>query len=368
MVQSMPSPASRALSSVHAELEARPRRWLVTGSAGFIGSNLLESLLTLGQHVVSLDNFATGHRANLAEVEARVGADAWRRHVFIDADIGDIDACRRACKDVEIVLHEAALGSVPRSIADPLLTHAANATGFLNLLVAARDAHVARFVYAASSSTYGDHPGLPKVEDTIGKPLSPYAVTKYLNELYADVFGRCYAMPAIGLRYFNVFGARQDPEGAYAAVIPKWVAAMLRGEAIVIHGDGETTRDFCHIANVVEANLLAATVSDPAALGQVYNVAVGGRMSLNDLFATLRDLLLERHPGLRIAAPVHEDFRPGDVRHSQADIGKAERLLGYAPAFGVREGLRDALPWYERRADAPAATRAAENRHAQRTA
>lgn len=367
MAQPAPTPTSR-LAVVRAELQARPRRWLVTGSAGFIGSNLLESLLALGQHVVSLDNFATGHRANLAEVETRVGADAWRRHVFVDADIGDIDACRHACRGVDIVLHEAALGSVPRSIADPLRTHAANATGFLNLLVAARDAQVTRFVYAASSSTYGDHPGLPKVEDTIGKPLSPYAVTKYLNELYADVFGRCYAMPAIGLRYFNVFGPRQDPEGAYAAVIPRWVAAMLRGEAIVIHGDGTTTRDFCHIANVVEANLLAATVGDPAAIGQVYNVAVGGRMSLSELFATLRDLLLERHPGLRIAPPVHEDFRAGDVRHSQADIGKARRLLGYAPVHGVREGLREALPWYERRAESRGYGSAAESRDVQPTA
>jgi UDP-N-acetylglucosamine 4-epimerase len=250
---------------------------------------------------------------------------------------------------VDIVLHEAALGSVPRSISDPLLTHSTNATGFLNLLVAARDAGVARFVYAASSSTYGDHPGLPKVEDAIGRPLSPYAVTKYVDELYADVFGRCYGLASIGLRYFNVFGSRQDPEGAYAAVIPRWVAAMLGGAPVVIHGDGETTRDFCHVSNVVQANLLAAMVADPAAVGQVYNVAVGGRMSLNDLFGALRELLVERHRDLAIPEPIHEDFRPGDVRHSQADVTKARCLLGYEPTQDARSGLRLALPWYEAR-------------------
>jgi UDP-N-acetylglucosamine 4-epimerase len=351
-----------ALTAVCARLRERPMRWLVTGSAGFIGSHLLESLLHLGQHVVSLDNFATGHRRNLEEVRASVGGQAWRRHTFIEADISDLEVCREACKEADIVLHEAALGSVPRSIADPLLTHASNATGFLNLLVAARDAGVGRFVYAASSSTYGDHPGLPKVEDTIGRPLSPYAVTKYVDELYADVFGRCYGLATIGLRYFNVFGSRQDPEGAYAAVIPRWVAAMLSGAPVVIHGDGETTRDFCHVSNVVQANLLAAIVDDPAAIGQIYNVAVGGRMSLNDLFGTLRGLLVERHPTLLVADPIHEDFRPGDVRHSQADIGKATRLLGYQPTQDARSGLRLALPWYEGRPAPPAAGGAQEMR------
>ena len=349
-----------ALVAVHARLRDRPMRWLVTGSAGFIGSHLLETLLSLGQDVVSLDNFATGHRHNLEEVRAAVGGQAWHRHTFVEADIVDLDVCRDVCKGVDVVLHEAALGSVPRSIADPLLTHASNATGFLNLLVAARDAGVARFVYAASSSTYGDHPGLPKVEDTIGRPLSPYAVTKYVDELYADVFGRCYGMATIGLRYFNVFGARQDPDGAYAAVIPRWVAAMLGGAPVVIHGDGETTRDFCYISNVVQANLLAAMVDDPAAINQIYNVAVGGRMSLNDLFGTLRGLLVERHPALRIADPTHEDFRRGDVRHSQADIGKATRLLGYQPTQGARSGLRLALPWYEGRPASPTVGRMQE--------
>jgi UDP-N-acetylglucosamine 4-epimerase len=342
-VQSVP----QAYAAATAALRARPQRWLVTGSAGFIGSHLVESLLRLDQEVVSLDNFATGYRRNLDEVRAAVGADAWRRHRFIEADIADLAACREACKGVSVVLHQAALGSVPRSIDDPLRTHAANATGFLNLLVAARDGGAGRFVYAASSSTYGDHPGLPKVEETIGRPLSPYAVTKYVNELYADVFGRCYGTATIGLRYFNVFGPRQDPEGAYAAVIPRWVATMLRGEAVRIFGDGETTRDFCYIANVVQANVLAATTAASGAIGEVYNVAVGGRMSLNDLARTLRDLIGERHRGLAVPPPVHAEFRTGDVRHSQAAIDKAQRLLGYAPTHDVRTGLREALPWYE---------------------
>jgi UDP-N-acetylglucosamine 4-epimerase len=341
------SPASAA---IRAELAARPRRWLVTGSAGFIGSHLVETLLAMGQHVVGLDNFATGFRQNLDEVCAAVGEAAWKRHRFVEADIADLSACRHACEGVDVVLHEAALGSVPRSIADPLATHEANGTGFLNMLVASRDAGVHRFVYAASSSTYGDHPGLPKVEDEIGRPLSPYAVTKYLNELYADVFGRCYGFETVGLRYFNVFGPRQDPEGAYAAVIPKWVATMLAGKAIAINGDGETTRDFCYVDNVVQANLRAATVADPAAVGQVYNVAVGGRLSLNELAGTLRELLRERHPALVVPPPRYQDFREGDVRHSQADIGKAARLIGYAPTHDVRQGLAEAMGWYEARA------------------
>jgi UDP-N-acetylglucosamine 4-epimerase len=337
-----------ACATAYARLRERPSRWLVTGSAGFIGSHLVEALLRLGQRVVGLDNFATGHRNNLEEVRTAVGAEAWRRHTFIEGDIADLAACRRACEDVDIVLHEAALGSVPRSLEDPLQTHAANATGFLNMMVAARDEEVRRFVYAASSSTYGDHPGLPKVEDAIGRPLSPYAVTKYVDELYAEVFGRCYGMAAIGLRYFNVFGSRQDPEGAYAAVIPRWVAAMLSSSPITIYGDGETTRDFCYVSNVVQANLLAATVGADA-VRHVYNIAVGARMSLNELHAILRALVAERHPRLRIQPPKYEDFRAGDVRHSQADIGKARRLLGYDPTHDTRSGLRDALSWYEAR-------------------
>jgi UDP-N-acetylglucosamine 4-epimerase len=340
---------SGAFAATCAQLRARPLRWLVTGSAGFIGSHLLETLLHLGQEVTSLDSFATGFRSNLEAVRRSVGEDAWRRHTFYECDIADVDACRRACRSVDVVLHQAALGSVPRSIEDPLRTHAANATGFLNLLVAARDAAVKRFIYAGSSSTYGDHPGLPKVEDAIGSPLSPYAVTKYLDELYAQVFARSYGLLTVGLRYFNVFGPRQDPDGAYAAVIPRWVASMLTGTQIVINGDGETSRDFCYVTNVVQANLLAATATQNAVQGQIYNVAIGRRTSLNDLYAILRELLVARHPGLVIPPPRHADFRVGDIRHSQADVAKARAVLGYVPTHDVRAGLRDALPWYEAR-------------------
>ena len=347
-----------AFAAARRALRERPLKWLVTGSAGFIGSHLLETLLGLGQEVVSVDNLATGYRANLEAVRAAVGEEAWRRHRFHEADVVDLATCRRACEGVDIVLHQAALGSVPRSIEDPLRTHAANATGFLNLLLAARDAGVRRFVYAGSSSTYGDHPGLPKVEDEIGRALSPYAVTKYVDELYAQVFGRCYDVSTVGLRYFNVFGPRQDPEGAYAAVIPRWAATMLRGEPIVIYGDGETTRDFCYVANVVQANLLAATAPDASASGEVYNVAAGGRISLNELYTVLRALVVERHPALDVPSARYEDFSPGDVSHSQADIAKASRLLGYEPTYDLRAGLRAALPWYEsRRPGAPAAVR-----------
>ncbi len=338
-----------ALAAVRGELAERPRRWLVTGGAGFIGSHLVETLLKLDQTVVSLDNFATGYRENLDEVRRAVGAERWKRHRFIEGDITDAAQCALACRNVDVVLHEAALGSVPRSLEDPLRTHAANATGFVNMLVAARDAGVNRFVYAASSSTYGDSAQLPKVEENIGKPLSPYAVTKLIDELYAAVFGRCYGIPTIGLRYFNVFGARQDPNGAYAAVIPRWVDAMLAGAAIEINGDGETTRDFCHVANVVQANLLAAVTAPQEACQEVFNVAVGGRTSLNDLAQTLRELIEARHPGLAVAPPAYRPFRAGDVAHSQADIGKARRLLAYEPVYDVRSGLAEALPWYEAR-------------------
>ena len=336
-----------ALERAHAMLRAAPRRWLVTGAAGFIGSHLVRALLELGQHVVGLDNFATGFRRNLDEVREDVGASAWRHFAFIEADIVDAQACRHACDGVDVVLHQAALGSVPRSIAEPIASHAANATGFLNLLVAARETCTTRFVYASSSSVYGDHPGLPKVEEVVGSPLSPYAATKCIDELYAGVFARCYGLPLIGLRYFNVFGPRQDPEGAYAAVIPRFAAAMLRGEAVSIYGDGETSRDFCYVDNVVQANLLAATVDDAAALGQAYNVAVGERMTLNELYAVLRDVVVRRHPALDIPPPRYFDFRAGDVRHSEADIGKARRLLGYVPRWSAKDGLVAALPWYE---------------------
>jgi UDP-N-acetylglucosamine 4-epimerase len=278
----------KAIDRACESLRAQPRRWLVTGSAGFIGSHLVESLLALDQAVVGLDNFATGHRRNVDEVEAKLAPAQRARHRFIDGDIRDPGTCRDACRDIDVVLHQAALGSVPRSLADPVATNAANVDGFLNMLVAARDAGVARFVYAASSSTYGDHPGLPKVEDAIGRPLSPYAVTKLVNELYADVFARCYGLATVGLRYFNVFGERQDPEGAYAAVVPRWVRALLTGDEVAINGDGETSRDFCYVGNAVQANLLAATINDAAAVNQIYNVAVDDRTSLNRLFELLR--------------------------------------------------------------------------------
>ncbi|VFR20717.1 UDP-glucose 4-epimerase [plant metagenome] len=323
-----------------------PRTWLVTGCAGFIGSNLLETLLGLDQRVVGLDNFATGHQHNLDEVQRTVTPEQWARFRFIEGDIRNLADCQAACEGVDHVLHQAALGSVPRSLNDPITTNEVNISGFLNMLVAARDAKAKSFVYAASSSTYGDHPGLPKVEDRIGKPLSPYAVTKYVNELYADVFARSYGFASVGLRYFNVFGKRQDPEGAYAAVIPKWVAAMIRGEDVGINGDGETSRDFCFVGNAVQANLLASLAQDDS-VNQVYNVAVSGRTTLNELYKHLVNILGAN--GVNYAKDAqYRDFRAGDVRHSQADIGKAERLLGYAPSHTILQGLEEAMPWYIR--------------------
>jgi UDP-N-acetylglucosamine 4-epimerase len=319
------------------------RTWVVTGSAGFIGSHLVEHLLRRGQDVISLDNFATGHRANLQEVARAVGPQAWRRHRFIEASILDPAACREACRGVDIVLHQAALGSVPRSIADPVPTHQTNVTGFVNMLVAARDAKVGRFVYASSSSVYGNDVTLPKVERITGEPLSPYAASKQANELYADVFGRCYGMQTVGLRYFNVFGPRQDPEGAYAAVIPRWIRAILTDEPVDVNGDGETSRDFCYIANVVQANLRAALADQPRALNQAYNIAVGENTSLMRLLEILRVLLAAE---LRT---VHRPFRAGDVRHSLADISLARERLGYAPTHTLASGLKEALPWYVKR-------------------
>ena len=321
-------------------------KWLITGVAGFIGSNLLERLLGLGQAVVGLDNFSTGHHSNLTDVEAVVGQDAWQRFEFIEGDICSLDDCRAAIEGVDYVLHQAALGSVPRSIEDPITTNKSNIDGFVNMLVASRDAAVKRFVYAASSSTYGDHPALPKVEDQIGKPLSPYAVTKYVNELYADVFASTYGMETIGLRYFNVFGPRQDPNGAYAAVIPRWFEELLSGEQSQINGDGETSRDFCFIDNTVQANLLAATTTNKGAINQVFNVAVGSRTTLNELYYGIRDLISIKLPQFKGIEPVYGEFRAGDVRHSQADITKAETLLGYAPAFDVAAGLKVTTNWF----------------------
>lgn len=328
-----------------AELRTVPRTWLVTGVAGFIGSNLLEVLLKLDQVVIGLDNFATGHQRNLNEVQALVTPNQWVRFRFIEGDIRNLDDCRQACEGVDYVLHQAALGSVPRSLTDPIASNATNIDGFLNMLVAARDEGVKSFTYAASSSTYGDHPALPKMENVIGTPLSPYAVTKLVNELYAGVFARNYGFKTIGLRYFNVFGKRQDPNGAYAAVIPKWIAALIAGEDVFINGDGETSRDFCFVANAVQANLLAATSVTEAARDQVYNVAVGDRTTLNSLFEALRQTLADN--GIRYEKHViRREFRAGDVRHSQADIGKARQLLGYEPKYRIHEGIVDAMPWY----------------------
>lgn len=370
------------------QLPQAPKTWLITGVAGFIGSNLLETLLKLDQRVVGLDNFATGHQRNLDEVQTLVTPAQWANFQFIQGDIRNLADCQHAMTGsfvgaglpainhpVDYVLHQAALGSVPRSLADPIATNDTNVSGFLNMLVAARDAQVQSFTYAASSSTYGDHPALPKVEENIGKPLSPYAVTKYVNELYADVFARSYGFNTIGLRYFNVFGPRQDPNGAYAAVIPKWTAALLKGEPVYINGDGETSRDFCFVANAVQANLLAATATATAPaviasearqsmlpdtpLNQVYNVAVGDRTTLNQLFFALRDSLSQSaieskvRQSLHARQPHYREFRAGDVRHSQADIGKAQRLLGFAPCHRIQDGIDIAMPWYINQSKVP---------------
>jgi UDP-N-acetylglucosamine 4-epimerase len=329
-------------------LKRQPKVWLVTGVAGFIGSNLLEALLKLNQKVIGLDNYSTGSRHNLERVASTVDIKQWKNFMRIDGDIQELAVCKKACQGVDVVLHQAALGSVPRSMADPITTNSSNVTGFLSILVAARDQGIKRFVYASSSSVYGDDPGLPKVEERLGRCLSPYAVTKLANELYADVFARTFGMETIGLRYFNVFGPRQDPEGPYAAVIPKWVAAMIKNEPVYINGDGETSRDFCYVENVVQANVLAATTRNPDALNQVYSVALGERTTLNQLFSLLRDRLVRYYRHLERYEPVYRDFRPGDVRHSEADITKAKRHLGYAPSHRVAEGLDAALDWYRR--------------------
>ncbi|MCU7871555.1 MAG: Vi polysaccharide biosynthesis UDP-N-acetylglucosaminuronic acid C-4 epimerase TviC [Candidatus Thiodiazotropha sp. (ex Lucinoma borealis)] len=327
-------------------LVSNQSNWLITGVAGFIGSNLLETLLTLDQRVIGLDNFSTGHAYNFEKVKAVVSPEQWANFTFIEGDIRSLETCHQACKGVDYVLHQAALGSVPRSLTDPITTNENNISGYLNMLVAARDANVRRFVYAASSSTYGDHPGLPKVEESIGNPLSPYAVTKLVNEHYAQVFARCYDFNTIGLRYFNIFGRRQDPNGAYAAVIPKWVAAMIDKDEVFINGDGETSRDFCYIDNAVQANLLAATTDNPDATNQVYNIAVGDRTTLNQLFTKIRDILAGNFSYLSDISPTYRDFRAGDVRHSLANIGKANQLLGYQPTHNIDQGLGEAMSWY----------------------
>ena len=331
--------------NVKTNLIAAPKTWLVTGVAGFIGSNLLEALLLLGQQVVGLDSFSTGHRRNLDQVRNFVPDAAWSRFQFIQGDILELDDCRKSCHGVDYVLHQAALGSVPRSLDNPIASNQNNIDGFLNMLVAARDAEVSRFVYASSSSTYGDHPDLPKVENNIGEPLSPYAVTKFVNELYASVFARCYGFNSIGLRYFNIFGRRQDPDGPYAAVIPKWIASMVNNDSVYINGDGESSRDFCYVDNAIQMNILAATAADEAA-NQVYNVALQERTSLNELYEAIRGLLEPRFPHLKHSKAEYRGFRAGDVRHSLADISKAKTLLGYEPSHRIAAGLKEAMDWY----------------------
>lgn len=326
-----------------------PKSWVITGVAGFIGSNLLEALLKLGQTVVGLDNFATGFRSNLEAVRTSVTPNQWANFRFIEGDICSLEACRSTCAGADYVLHQAALGSVPRSVADPIATNTANVAGFLNMLVAAREANVHRFVYASSSSTYGNHPGLPKIEDVIGEPLSPYAVTKYVNELYAGVFARCYGFAPIGLRYFNVFGPRQDPDGPYSAVIPKWISAMIRGEPLYVNGNGKTSRDFCFVENVVQANLLSATIENPEAIGHVFNVGVGEQITLNTLFYQIKELLVSRMPELESLQPIYKDFRAGDVQHSCASIEKAKRLLRYSPSHLFSDGLTLTVSSLQRR-------------------
>jgi UDP-N-acetylglucosamine/UDP-N-acetylgalactosamine 4-epimerase len=335
-----------AFEKLKDKLMESPATWLVTGAAGFIGSNLLETLLRLDQKVVALDNLSTGYRDNLRQVRELTGPVRWKKCRWIEGDIRDAALCRRVTRGVDYVLHQAALGSVPRSIEDPLATHQSNVSGSVNLLWAARENDVKRFVFASSSSVYGDEASLPQVEHKIGRCLSPYAVSKRVNELYADVFGRCYGFESIGLRYFNVFGPRQDPDGAYAAVIPKWIAAMIENEPVFINGDGSTSRDFCYVANVVQANLLAATVQNPDAIFEQYNIAVGMQTSLNALYEMIRERLASGHLHLRKSKPRYRNFRQGDILHSKADIGKARRLLGYEPTHSIAQGLDEALDWY----------------------
>lgn len=329
-------------------LKERSHKWLVTGGAGFIGSHLVENLLQLDQEVVALDDFSTGKPENLDSVKDAVADEQWRNFRIIEGSITDPDACREACRDVEFVLHHAARGSVPQSIEDPLASHQINVTGTLNMLIAARDASsVRRFIYASSTAVYGDDKRLPKLEKDIGSPLSPYAATKRIDEIYAGVFARVYGLETVGLRYFNIYGPRQDPEGPYAAVIPRWISAMQLGETIQIHGTGETSRDFCYVADAVQANLLAATTENESALGEIFNIALHRQTSLNELFAMIRDAFLARDPSLAIAEPAHGEFRRGDVVHSLADIKKAKNILGFQPGYSVAEGLEATINWFQ---------------------
>ena len=338
------------LSNLGKKLQKYPKTWLVTGNAGFIGSNLTEFLLTYDQHVVGLDNFSTGYRHNIDDVLEKAGKEKAVRFRFIEGDIADLDTCIEASEGVDVVLHQAALGSVPRSIDDPVTSNRSNVTGFLNMLTAAKDAGIKRFVYASSSSVYGDSPELPKVEERTGNVLSPYAAMKVTNELYGSVFQKVYGMETLGLRYFNVFGRRQDPNGAYAAVIPKWVASMLRGEPVYINGDGETSRDFTYIDNVIQMNILAATTDNPEAFGEAFNVAVGGRNTLNELYDLIKDQLNKSADHHQLSTidqqPIYRDFRPGDIRHSNADISKAKTMVGYQPTHDIYQGMEEAIGWY----------------------
>lgn len=334
------------IEDIKEQLRVRPRKWLVTGIAGFIGSNLLEELLKLGQIVIGLDNFSTGYRHNFEDAKREVGDKRWSRFTFFEGDIRNLNDCRKACENIEYVLHQAALASVPRSIDDPITTNQSNINGFLNMIVAARNARVKRFVYAASSATYGDDLESPKREDKIGRPLSPYALTKYVNELYADVFSRIYGLESIGLRYFNVFGKRQDPNGAYAAVIPRWIDSFLNLIRPTVNGNGGTSRDFCYIQNAVEANLLAATADNVEALNKVYNIAYGSSTTLNQLYQIIRDEISHYKPEVKAIEPIYGPFRKGDIRHSLADISRAKELLGYNPRFDVKQGMAESIKWY----------------------
>jgi len=341
---------SSKLNQLGDAIRSKPKTWLITGNAGFIGSNLMEFLLTYDQTIVGLDNFSTGYRHNIDDVLASVGEEKAKNFTFIEGDIADLDTCTKACEGVDIVLHQAALGSVPRSIDDPITSNRSNITGFLNMITAAKDAGIKRFVYASSSSVYGDSPELPKVEERVGNVLSPYAAMKKTNEIYGNVFHRVYGMETLGLRYFNVFGRRQDPNGAYAAVIPKWVASMLKGEEVYINGDGETSRDFTYIDNVIQMNILAGLTDNPEAFGEVFNVAAGGRNTLNELYKLIQNELnkhaTHQKPKTKNQKPIYKDFRPGDIRHSNADISKAKRIVGYEPTHDIYRGMEEAIEWY----------------------
>ena len=325
------------------ELKHNKRTWLVTGAAGFIGSNLVEALLKLDQKVIGLDNFSTGFKDNLDNIVSNLNDKDFK---FIEGDITSFKVCREAVKDVNFVLHQAALGSIPRSINDPINTHNSNISGFLNMLTASKDASVDKFIFAGSSSTYGDHPNLPKVEDVIGNPLSPYAITKYVNELYAETFSRHYDFNSIGLRYFNVFGRRQRQNGSYAAVIPKWIISILKGERVQIYGDGKTSRDFCYIDNVIQANILSALSTDKNSQNQIYNIALNDETSLLDLYKMIVDVVHTKDPSVKILEPSYGNFRAGDVKHSRADISKAKKLLSYSPSHKIKEGIEETVSWY----------------------